>query len=108
MQIINRDANIKGVCYRISSSGRICDISKADILNISASFEELRKGGNDISNIADLAQISEMVRKQQLAKMRVLREEQSSGYVLIGSLTCFGIILVGTIIFMAIKFMLVR
>lgn len=109
MQIINRDANMKGnICYRISSKGHICNVSKEIVLKISSPFNELKKEGKTVSNMDDLSRTSELARQRHLAKMMVLKKQESGGYVLVGSLTCVGTILVGVIIFMFIKFMLMK
>lgn len=109
MQIINRDANIRSdICYRISSRGSICNIGKESILKISTPFEELRKEGKSISNINDLSRVSEIARQRHIAKMKLLRKEQNGGYILIGGLTCIGTFAIGIVIFMAIKFILIK
>ena len=109
MQIINRRPNIKeDICYKINSKGFICDVSKDDVLKISAPFEELKKEGKSISNVDDLTRTSEIVRQKHIAKMKLLRRQQNGGYVFIGSLTCAGTFLIGAIIFLVIKFMLTK
>ena len=109
MQIINRDPNIRGdICYKISSKCRICDISKDDALKLSVPFEELKIESKNISNIDDLIRTSELVRQRNIAKMKLLRRQQSGGYVLIGSLTCVGTFLIGAIVFWVIKIMLIK
>ena len=109
MQIINRDANIKkDICYRITPKSKICDVSNDVALKFTSSFEELKKEGKSISNIDDLSRSSELIKQRHLAKMRILKKEQSGGYVLVGTLTCIGTFLVGMTIFMAIKFMLMK
>ena len=109
MQIINRRPNIKeDICYKINSKCFICDVSKDDVLKISAPFEELKKEGKSISNIDDLTRTSELVRQRNIAKIKLLRRQQSGGYVIIGGLTCVGTFLIGAIIFLVIKFMLIK
>lgn len=106
--ITNRDANIKsGTCYKIRNTGTICSISKEDIIIISSPFEHLKIEGNSISSINDLNKASIIIKERDLAMKRVLIKEKG-GYVLVGSLTCMGTILIGTIIFMAIKFILMK
>lgn len=107
--IINREPNIKsGVCYRVGRSGYICDISKEIISKFIAIFSELKKEGNSISNIEDLSKASEVLRKRNFEKTRILKKDNNSGYIFVGGLTCIGILLMGMSIFMAIKFILVR
>lgn len=107
--ITNRDANIKsGTCYKIRNTGTICSISKEDIIIISSPFEHLKIEGNSISSINDLNKASIIIKERDLAKKRVLIIKEKGGYVLVGSLTCMGTILIGTIIFMAIKFILMK
>lgn len=109
MQIINREPNIRvGICHKITSKGHICNVNKDVISKLEHPFEELRKEGKSIANIDDLFRVSEIIRQRHIAKIRTLKKEKSSGYVLVGGVTCIGTFLVGTIIFMTIKFILMK
>lgn len=108
VSLLNRDPNFRtDICQRISGKGVICDgVRKNDVIRISAPFEELKKDGKSISSIDDLLIGSQRARERELARKRVLRKEENGGYVLIGSLTCMGTLAIGTLIFMAIKFII--
>lgn len=104
MKIINRETNFrKDTCYKIMSKGKICSLSKNEVLKISSPFEELRNEEKDICDTKDLGRANERVKEKHLAKIRILKKEQNGGYILVSSLTCIGTLIVGTIIFMTIK-----
>ena len=109
VSLLNREANFRpNICQKKSDKGIICDrISKSDVEIISAPFEELKKEGKSISSTDDLVNASQIVREREIARKRVLRREENSGFILVGSLTCLGTLAIGSLIFMAIKLIIV-
>lgn len=107
ISLLNREPNFRNdICYRVGSNGVLCNINKENVSKILEFFDELKKNNKSISNIADLRNVIEVVRQRTLAKIRVLKKQENGGYVLISSVTAVGILVVATIIFIAIKFIL--
>lgn len=103
-QIINRDVNFRdSVCQKVSSKNKICLISKEELNKIIEPFLELFKKSNLENTLEDLKESVKVVRERNIAKMRILKKQESSGFVLISSLTCAGILAVATSIFLAIS-----
>lgn len=109
ISLLNREPNIRpDMCQRISGKGVICSgISKETVARIITPFEELKKGEKSISNIDDLQLANQKVREREITKTRVLKKEENGGYILVGSLTCLGTLAIGTLIFMAIKVLII-
>lgn len=108
MQILNKEANIRSdVCYRVTSEGKICDVNKDQVERIIAPFEELRKESKSVANIEDLGRANTLAREKRLIRVRKLEEEQrnqrNAGFALVGSITVIGTLVMGLIIFMAVK-----
>lgn len=110
VSLLNRDPNFKSdVCQRISDRGIICEnIKKNNVQMIIAPFEEVRKSDKSISSIEDLQLAGQRVKEREIARKRVLEKKENGGYILIGSLTFTGILAIGSVIFMAIKSIIVR
>lgn len=109
MEIINREANIrKDICQRVTTKGRICSLTKNTLQKVTEPFIELMKNSEKILGVADLRNSSIKVREKNLAKARILKMEQNGGYILTSGLTCIGILAIGTIIFITIKFMVLK
>lgn len=107
ISILNRDVNLRSdICHRISSKGTIGDISKNVVSKIIECFDELKNSGKSISNLNGLREVVEIVRNRTLVKMRILKKHENGGYILVSGITVVGIVSVGAIIFMAIKFIL--
>lgn len=92
MQIIYRDLNLGDICIRITGTGKICDINR---LYLNQLLDYVFHNNNET-----IIKVN--------PKKRVLEMNARSGYILIGGLTCMGTIVVATIIFMAIKFMVIK
>ena len=106
MKIVNRDVEFGNLCQRISSENNLCVLNNEEEKMITSAFDKLREGGKEIYTIEDLSVANEMVKSEKLAKARVLKKENSSGFILISSLTCIGTVIVGAIIFMTIKYLI--
>lgn len=107
--ILNKEPNFRtDTCQRVTSDSGICEINKDTITVISMPFAILRESGNSISNVESLTEANVMARERRMAKKRVLTKEENSGFILISTLTCMGTLIVGTVIFMAIKMILLR
>lgn len=110
VSLLNRDANIRDdIGHRINTNGNgfICSTTKDNVQIISEAFEELRKDGKSISSLEELTPASSRVQERNNVMKRVLRKKENGGYVLIGSLTCVGVLAVATLIFMAVKLIIV-
>ena len=105
ISLLNREPNFRNdTCQRISDKGIICEnISKEHIERISIPFEELKKDEKSISSTEDLSFASERVKEREKVRKRVLQKQEEGGFILIGSLTCLGTLAIGSLIFMAIK-----
>lgn len=57
---------------------------------------------------SELREVSERIRKEHLAKVRVLKKEENKGFVIIGSLTLGTILLLTFIIFTTIKSVIIK
>jgi len=108
VSLMNKDPNFrKDVCQRISGEGIICDeLSKSEVARISAPFEEIKKDNKSISSTEDLSLASERIKEREMARKRVLQREKEGGFIIVSSLTCMGTLAIGTLIFMAIKFII--
>ena len=108
MSLLNREPNFRNdMCQRIAGNGTICeDLSKENIERISTPFDELRKDNKSISSADDLSLASERVKERERVKKRVLQRQEEGGFILISSLTCMGTLAIGTLIFMAIKYII--
>ena len=106
MKIVNRDVEFSNICQRINSENNICVLNNDEEKKIASAFEKLRDNGKEVSTIEDLSIANAIVRKEQLAKMRILKKENNNGFILISGLTCIGTLIVATIIFMTIKFII--
>ena len=108
ISLLNRVPNFRNdACQRISDKGIICDnISKENIERISIPFEELKKENKSISSTDDLSLASNRVRERERVRKRVLQRQEEGGFILISSLTCMGTLAAGSLIFMAIKYII--
>lgn len=109
VSIINRGLNLDPyTVHRIDSKNTLFTGDKSLEKAINDPFVKLRSSGKRISNYSDLVEFTELVRKEKIAKMRVLTKQENGGFVLMGSLTVMGIVGIGAIIFMVIKNLLIR
>ena len=109
ISIINREVNFNpNTVQRVNSENNIFAGDKNIEQAINDPFVKLRNSDKSISNSSDLKESAELVRKEKLAKMRILTKQENSGFVLIGSFTVMGIAGLSAIIFMAIKNLLIR
>lgn len=113
MQILNKTTNMRNdICYRVSSNGRICELNKEQLENFVAPFELLSKEDKSISNVEDLGKANALAREKVRTRIRRLENEQAirrnAGFALISSVTIVGILVMGLIIFMAIKVIMFR
>ena len=109
ISIINREANFNpNSIQRINNANNIFTCDKNIERTINEPFEKLRSSDKSISNHSDLRESVELVKKEKLAKTRVLTKPENSGFVLMSSLTVMGIVGLGVIIFMAIKNFIIR
>ena len=108
VSLLNRDPNFKPNSFqKITDKGVICEgIGRDDVEMISAPFEESRKDDKSISSMEDLQLYGRRVKERENIKKRVLVKEENGGYVLVCSLTFVGILSIGALIFMAIKFII--
>ena len=110
ISLLNREPNFRNdTCQRISDKGVICEnISKENIKRISIPFEELKKDNKTISSTDDLSIASSRVRERDRVRKRVLQRQKEGGFILISSLTCMGTLAAGSLIFMAIKYIIME
>lgn len=109
ISIINREANFNpNSIQRVNNANNIFTSDKNIEEAINKPFEKLRNSDKSISNHSDLRESVELVKKEKLAKTRVLTKPENSGFILMGSLTIVGIVGLGTLIFMAIKNFIIR
>jgi len=110
VSLLNRDPSFKSdVCQRVSDKGVVCEgISKDNIVMISAPFDEVRRTDKSISSSEDLQLAGQRIKEREMVKKRMLEKKENEGYILIGSLTFTGILALGSLIFMAIKSIIVR
>lgn len=113
MEIINRDANFNQNAFqRVNEDGKICDINSQQISQISEPFESLRKGGKPVSDEKELEIVSEEARKaanrRNLTRIRTKELEREGGFILVSGATIFGTLTIGTMIFMAIKLIVMK
>lgn len=107
--IINREANFNpNTVRRVNTKNNIFTGDKNIEKKINDPFVKLRTSSKSISNYSDLRESSELVRKENLAKQRVLTRQENAGFILTGSLTFMSIIGLGTAIFIAIKTLIMR
>lgn len=107
ISILNKDVNLRvNVCHRLGNNGVICFVNKNYVQRMIEYFDELRKSDKSISNFRDLINVIEIVRQRRLAKMRVLKKQENSGYILVSGITLSGIVALVAIIFMTINFIL--
>lgn len=105
IEIINRLPNFrKDICQRITSSKSMCSLNKNQFSRISAPFTELMNDGVVSSNLEELKIATDRARDKEFAKIRKLEIQQNGGFILVSGLTCVGTLIVGAIIFMAIKY----
>ena len=108
ISLLNREPNFRNdICQRISNKGIVCEnISKKTVEKISIPFVELKKDEKSISSTEDLSLASERVREREKVRKRVLQRQEEGGFILISSITCMGTLAVGSLIFMAIKYII--
>ena len=112
VEILNIEKNNlnlrKDICHRITSSSRIIPLSKDNLLSLMEPFIELVKSDKITFNLEELKEVTSRV--MMMNKKRVLRkdEKENGGYILIGSLTFISTLIVSTIVFMAIKFIVLK
>lgn len=108
ISLLNREPNFRdNICQIISNKGIICEgISKENVERISIPFEELKRNEKSISSTEDLSLASGRVKEREKVRKRVLQRQEEGGFILIGSLTCLGTLAVGSLIFMAIKYII--
>ena len=108
VSLLNREPNFRNdTCQIVSDKGIICDnISKENIERISIPFKELKKDNKSISSTDDLSLTSNRVRERERIRKRVLQRQEEGGFILISSLTCMGTLAAGSLIFMAIKYII--
>ena len=104
MQILNKEANVREVCYFVSSNSKVCDANVENIRRFISVNEELSKDNKSVSNVEDLEVARKRVMANRLVRVKKLEEQQRAGYALISGLTLVGTLTVGAMIFMAIKF----
>ena len=109
ISLLNRKPNFNENAFQhINSKNDIIKINKVIEKRISDPFVRLQSSDKSISNLSDLRETKELVRKEELAKGRVLEKKENGGYILMTTLTCMGITAIGTIIFMALKSILMK
>ena len=109
ISLLNRKPNFnENAVQSINSKNNIIEIDKVTEKRINDPFVRLQNSDKSISNLSDLREMSSLRNKEELAKRRVLEKKENGGYILMGSLTCMGITAIGTIIFMAIKSILMK
>jgi hypothetical protein len=107
MEILNKVAIINGnACYYVSPDSKIVDINKEYIQHIADVYDEARKDNKEVISADELNVFSERVKKNTLMRIKKLENQDRAGYVLVGSLTCIGTLLIAFIIFLAVSFML--
>lgn len=109
ISIINRDVNFNpNTVQRINSEKNLFTGDKSLWQTINDPFVKLRSSDKSISSYSDLRESTELVKKEKLAKKRILTKQENGGFVLMGSLTVMGIVGIGAIIFMVIKNFVIR
>lgn len=108
MQILNKTVNVRDdICFRASSNGKVYDFNKEHVENIIAAFEQLGKEDKSIANIEDLKMAHELSREKKMIRIKQMADEQrmqkNAGFALISSVTIIGTLVMGLIIFMAVK-----
>lgn len=108
ISLLNREPNFRNdTCQRIADKGIICkNISKEDTERISAPIEELKKQEKSIFGMEDLKLANQRINNRELVRKRVLQRQKEGGFIIISSLTCMGTLAIGSLIFMAIKYII--
>lgn len=109
MQILNKTANMRtDMCYFVSSQSKVCDIDIETLKHYISVFEEIKKEEKSVLSVNDLVHSKENVIKNQLVRVKKMEEQKRAGYVLISGITCVGFIALGLLIFLTIKFMVIK
>lgn len=109
IEIINKYPKFRGdICQRVNSNKKISTLNRNQFFRISSPFSELMNSETEKANLDELKTATSKARDKEFAKIRKLERDQNGGFILISGLTCIGTIIVGTAIFMAIKFIVLK
>ena len=109
-RIVNRVANFKeNTCQKIKTTSRnICKVSNYVCDTIAKPFEYLRENARDDIKRSELKAKIEEVRKQNMAKKKVLTTSNRAGYIGTTVLLTISVLILSIIIFLGIKGILGR
>ena len=113
MQILNnKSVNMRSdMGYRITSLSKVKDVNKEYVEGILAISDELSKDNKSIANIEDFSRAKTRFNEKKLMRIKKIEDTQMfqkrAGFALIGSVTVIGALVMGLIIFMAIKIIVI-
>ena len=91
-KIVNREPNIART-QLVYTRNNISGVDRSLVDKMDRVFSETRNIGKEKVSSSELRDVSERIRKEHLAKVRVLKKEENKGFVIIGSLTLGTILL---------------
>ena len=106
-KIVNREPNIART-QLVYTRNNISGVDRSLVDKMDRAFSETRNTDKEIISSSELSDVAERIRKEHLAKVRVLRKEENKGFVMIGSLTLGTILLLTFIIFTTIKSVIIK
>ena len=106
-KIVNREPNIART-QLVYTRNNISGVDRSLVDKMDRVFSETRNTDKEIISSSELSDVAERIRKEHLAKVRVLRKEENKGFVMIGSLTLGTILLLTFIIFTTIKSVIIK
>lgn len=104
MQILNKDVNLGNVVYMVSNSSKVSDTNVTEVKEFISVVEELKREEKSVFNINDFTEARKRERANKLVRIRRPDEHmKNAGFALVCSITTIGILVMGLLIFMAIK-----
>ena len=99
-EIINKKPSFNNPQLVLSNGkGNLGNVPKELSDNLINHFEELKSTKKDSYTSFDLREVHEIIRKRNMAKVRVLKKEENMGFISIGIITIMGFLVISFIIF---------
>lgn len=106
-KIVNREPNFINT-QLVYMKNNISGVDRGMVDKMIRAFDEVRKIDNTMVSSNDLREVSERIKSEHLTKVRTLKKEENRGFVAIGSLTVFTILLLAFVIFTTIKSVIIK
>lgn len=106
-KILNNEPNFRDT-QLVYTKNNIVSIDKELLDKLSEVFARLRNSSKEKFNSEELKEASTLVKKESLARARVLKKEENKGYIAVGTLTVIASVIITGIIFSVIKSFILR